>query len=137
MCFHHVRLRVKADIPDRFQQHGPGLDPSLAAKKMFEKREFPWQEINKLSRARYLASHKIHFQITGAQDYFILCRTRATGQCRDTSRQLAERKRFHEIIVAACIQALDPVIDAPQRGQEQNRCLIFGAAHGFHNRHTV
>jgi len=53
---------------------------------------------------------------------------RPSAQRGDPRNELGKSKRLHQIIVAARIEAQDPVLNIAQRGQKQNRRVAAGRA---------
>ena len=122
-----IGLGDEFEIPHVLEQHRPGHDLAGAAHEIFEQGEFPRQQIDRLAVALYGPLDEVHFQRAGLQSR--LPHVAAPAQERfDARRQFADVERLDQVVVAAGLQAVDPLIDQRERADHQGRRgLAFGA----------
>src|SRR5580698_8481226 len=122
-----IRLRHKVEIPNILEQHRPRHDLPGSAHEVFEQGEFPRQQINRLAVAPDAPFNEIHLQ--GADLQTREPRVAAPAKERFDSRgELADVERLDQIIVAAGLQSVNPVVDRRERTDHQGgRGVALGA----------
>src|SRR3989442_15881490 len=106
-----VRLRIEVVFPHVRQDHSLRDDLTGIAHQVLEQREFARPQIDRLAISRDAARQKIEYQILDRQRGRL---GRAAGSPHErlhASEELCESKRFGQVIVAACLQALHAVVD--------------------------
>src|SRR5271165_4080947 len=105
-----VGLRHEFEVPHVLEEHRPGHDLARAAHEIFEELEFPRQEIDRSAGAANLALDQIHLDVARPQPR--RARIAAASQERlDPRGQFANVEGLDEIVVAAGLQAVDPLVD--------------------------
>ena len=79
----------------------------------------------------------VELEIADPVDGFLALAAAAARQRLDAGEQFGERIGLGEIIVAAGAQALHPVVDLAERGQDQHRRLVALGAQFADHRQTV
>ena len=83
------------------------------------------------------ALHEIEFKSAYAEHGFGPRAAWATSECVDAREQLRESERLYQIVIAAGLQTLDPVVNAAQIGEEKNRGRIALLAQMFDQREPI
>ena len=122
-----IGLGDEFEIPHVLEQHRPGHDLAGAAHEIFEQGEFPRQQIDRLAVALYGPLDEVHFQRAGLQSR--LPHVAAPAQERfDARRQFADVERLDQVVVAAGLQPIDPLVDRRECADHQGRRgVAFGA----------
>src|SRR6202167_2400749 len=131
-----VRLSHKVEIPNILEQHRPRHDLPGSAHEIFEQGEFPRQQINRLAIAPDAPFNEIHLQ--GADLQTREPRVAAPAEERFDSRsELANVERLDQIIVAAGLQSVDPIVDRRQRADHQGGRGVAFCAQRLNNGKTI
>src|SRR3984885_2041116 len=122
-----ICLRHKVEIPNILEQHRPCDDLPGSTHEIFEQREFSRQQINRLAVAPDAPFNEIHLQ--GADLQTREPRVAAPPKERFDSRgEFANVERLDQIIVAAGLQSVNPVVDRRERTDHQGgRGVALGA----------
>ena len=107
------------------------------AHQIFEQLELARQQLDRLVAAFDRAGQEIEFEIGDPQLGRRRRRRAAPQQRLEPREQLAEGKGLDQIVVAAGAQALDPVVDAAQRTEDQRRRADLGGAQRAEHRQPV
>ena len=132
-----VGLRVEMIVPDMFQQHRAGHHMAGVAHQVFEQLELARQQLDRLVAALDRAGQQVELEIGDPQPRRRRRRRAAPQQRLEPRQQLAEGEGLDEIVVAAGAQALDPVVDAAERGEDQGRRADLGGAQRAQHRQPV
>jgi len=132
-----IRLRIEMKIPDVFEQHCARHDAALVAHQIFQELEFarcrsigaPARRTVRLikSISRSAAVRTVPSLASGGRRASATRRAMKLGKCEG----------FDEIIVAACLQPLDAIVDPRQVSEKQNRRRHAGPAHHSDNGQAV
>ena len=116
------------ELPNLLEQHLAGDEPALAAHEKFEQPKFARLQRDLLPAAVHGARNKIHFEVARPQHCGRRPQGRAARERGEPRHQLLESEGLDEIIVAARLQSVDPIVDARQIGEEKHRRRnAFGA----------
>src|SRR5436190_9139553 len=113
-----VGLRVEAVLPDVRQDHRLGDNLARVAHQVFEQRELARPQVDTLACARHLPRQQIHHQVAHRQRRRLRRARRAAHQCLDACEQFGKRERLRQVVVAACLQAANTIVDGPSRAQD-------------------
>ena len=116
-----VRLRIEEELPHLFEQHLAGDKPTFVAQQKLKQPEFARLQVYFLAAAPYGARDKVHFEISCRKDGWRCAQHRPARERDQTGHQFLEREGLDEIIVAARLEPVDPVVDAREIGQKQHR----------------
>ena len=105
-------------VPDMLEQHCAGNHMAGVAHQAFQQSEFARQHLDRFARTLDGPRQQIELEIRDPQ----LCRSRRPGapsqQRFQTGEQLTKGKGLDQVIVAACAQTFDAVIDAAERAED-------------------
>src|SRR6266702_3888987 len=111
----HVGLRIEMIVPDVLQQHGTRHHLTGMLHQIFEQAEFARLECQFVLAAGDAMGEPVELEIADPVER-VFGRTAAPArQHLDTGQQLGEGIGFWQIVVAAGTQALDAVVDLPER----------------------
>src|SRR5882762_9487842 len=110
---------VEMKIPDVLQQHGAGYDAAFVTRQILQKLKLPRQESDILAAPADGPRHQVDREIADMQDGFLDDGVAAAAKRLDARQQFHERKRLDQIVVAAGTQAPHPVVDFPERTDDQ------------------
>src|SRR5215831_353624 len=114
-----IRRRIEMKIPDVLQQHGAGHDAALIAHEILQKLELLWEKGNFLAVPARRSRDQIDGEIADPQDGFLGDGFAAPAQRFDARQKFDERERLDQVIVAAGAQSTHPVVDFPERADDQ------------------
>ena len=120
MGLHHAGLRIEMKLPDVFEQHGSRDDAACVPHEVFQKLEFLRLQVDAMPGPSNGSFQKIHLEIGHAQSLRDLSHRRPAGERVDPGEQLGKREWLDEIIIAARLQAFDPIVDPAERCQKQH-----------------
>ena len=83
------------------------------------------------------AGDEVHLEIADTQHRLGILQVRAPRQRIDARQQLGEGEGLHEIVVAADVESVDAIVNAAQRGEEDDRHLVTDRPQRTHQRQTV
>ena len=112
---------IEMELPHLFEQHLARHDAALAAQQEFEQPEFARLQVDVLAAAPNGAGDEIHFEIARLQHGRRRSERRAARERVEPRHQLLEGERLDEIVVAAGLESVDPVVDAGEVGEEEHR----------------
>src|SRR5882672_3486260 len=124
-------------IPDVLQQHCPGYDAAFVANQILQKLEFPGKKKNVLAASAGGPRHQVDREIPDTQDGLFDNGVTASAKRLDAGQQFDERKRLDQIVIAAGTQAAHPVVDFPERTDDQDRCGDAVVAQLTHDRDAI
>jgi len=84
----------------------------------------------------YLRRGRIETERTDRDDHRSFRRI-ATSEGAEPSQQLTEGERLSEIVIGACVESANPIIDRPARGNHDDRRPVARAAKVTTGRETV
>src|SRR5882757_2666431 len=113
---------IEMKIPDVLQQHGAGYDAALITRQIIQKLKLPRQESDILAAPADGPRHQVDREIADTQDGFLGDGVAAAAKRLDARQQFHERKRLDQIVVAPGTQAPHPVVDFPERTDDQEGC---------------
>src|SRR5712664_865510 len=113
---------IEMKVPDVLQQHCPGYDAAFVANQILQKLEFPRKKHNVLAASADGPRHQVDREIADTQDGFLDDGVAAAAKRLDARQQFHERKRLDQIVVAPGTQAPHPVVDFPERTDDQEGC---------------
>ena len=116
-----VRLRIEVILPHLFEQHLSRHHTALAAHEEFEQPKFARLQVDVLGAAPDGAGDQIHLEIAGLQDGRPRPERRPPRERGEPRHQLLEGEWLDEVVVAARLESVDPVVDAGKVGQKEHR----------------
>ena len=108
-------------LPDLFEQHRARDKPALRAHQEFEQPEFARLKVDRLSAAAHGAGDEIHFEIAGLEQGLRSSQGRTAGERGEARHQFLEGEGLDEIVVAARLESVDPIVDAGEVGEKEHR----------------
>ena len=124
------------EIPDPFQQHGTGHNAARVAHQHLRQGEFLGQQIACRACPPRRACRRIMPSSRSATRSTVC--TSCTGglRARALTRAISSAKGegLGQIVIAARLKPLDPVVNAAKGGQEKDRRLATGSPQGAHQR---
>src|SRR6478609_5257998 len=102
---------IEVKIPDMLQQHRPGYDPAFVARKVFQELELPGKQRDFLAMPAGRPRDQVDRKIADAQNGLLGNGVAASSKRLEPGQKFDERKRFHQIVVAAGAQTAHPVVD--------------------------
>src|SRR6266404_929121 len=115
----NIRRGVEMQIPDVLQQHRPRYDAAFVANQILQKLEFPGKKENVLAAPAGGPRHQIDREIADMQDSLLDDGVAASAKRLDACQQFDEGKRLDQIVIAPGTQAAHPVVDLPERADDQ------------------
>src|SRR5713101_5012341 len=109
-------------IPDVLQQHCPRHNAAFVANQILQKLEFPRQKKNVLAASAGGPRHQVDREIADMQDGLLDNGVTASAKRLDARQQFDEGKRLDQIVIAPGTQAADPIVDLPERTNNQDGC---------------
>src|SRR5882757_1766471 len=128
---------IEMKIPDVLQQHRPGYDAAFVADQILQKLEFPGKKKNVLAAPAGGPRHQIDREIADPQDGLLDNGVAAPAKRLDPRKQFDEGKRLDQIVIAPGTQATHPVVDFPERTDDQEGCGDAVVAQLTHDRDAV
>ena len=119
-----VRLWVEVIVPDVLEQHRARHDLSGVLHQVLEKAIFARLQQDVVSGPRHAMRQPIENEIADRVACLLLLRNRPAAERFDASQQFGIGVGLRQIIVAACPQALDAIVDLAQRREDQRRRAI-------------
>ena len=108
-------------VPDALQQHGAGHHLAGVAHQVFQQAELARLQVDLLPGALHLARQQVELEVLDHQLGHRALALAAPGQRLDPRQQLGEGEGLGQVVVAARLQAVHPLIDLGQRRQDQHR----------------
>src|SRR6266446_10037076 len=122
VAFDHAGLRIEMNSPHIFQQHAPREHPIRISREILQQAKFLRQQLNVLPGAHDGSLQQVQLDRSHAQPGRRLLRVaRPARKHPDPRQQFRERKRLDQVIVAARLQSLYPIIDPPHGGEVYHR----------------
>src|SRR5258708_6462448 len=106
-----IGLRIEVVLPDVREDHRFRDDLAGIPHQIFQQREFPRAQVECGASARHLARQEIQRQVVHGETRRLRRAARPAHERLHAREQLGEGKWLREIVVAACLQAADPVVD--------------------------
>jgi hypothetical protein len=121
-----VGLGLEVIVPQILEQHGAGHHVAGMAHQIFEQLELLRLQLDLAAAARDPAGHHVDLQIADRKRALRRRDPRAPHQRIEPGSQLAERERLGQIVVPACAQAANAVVDLGQGAQDEDRRALPG-----------
>src|SRR6202158_1724518 len=128
---------IEMKIPDMPQQHCPRYYAALVANQILQKLEFPRKKKNVLAASAGGPRHQVDGEIADPQDGFLYDGVTASAKRLDARQQFDEGKRLDQIVVAPGTQAAHPIVDLPERTDDQKGCGDAVVAQLTHDRDAI
>src|ERR1700675_1417822 len=128
---------IEMKVPDMLQQHRPGYDAAFVAHQILQQLEFAGKKRNVLGAPAGGPRHEVTREIADAQDGLLDDGVAAPAQRLDARQQLDEGEGLDHIVVAAGAQAPHPVVDLPERADDQDGRGDAASAQLTHDRDAV
>src|SRR4029453_16306487 len=109
-------------VPDVLQQHGPRYDAAFVANQILQKLKFPGKKKNVLAAPAGGSRHQVDREIADTQDGLLDDGVAAPAKRLDARQQFDEGKRLDQIVIAPGTQAAHPIVDLPERADDQDGC---------------
>ena len=103
------------------EDRGLGDDAAGVAQQVFEQRELPRAELDRLRAALDLAGQEIERQVAGRQTRRFRGAGRAPDERLHAGEQLGEGERLGQVVVAAGLEAADAIVDGAPGAEDQHR----------------
>src|SRR6266566_6844767 len=111
---------IEMKIPDVLQQHCPGYDAAFVAHQILQKLEFPRKKKNVLAASAGGPRHQVDREIADPQDGLLDDGVAASAKRLDARQQFDEGKGLDQIVIAPGTQAAHPIVDLPERTDDQD-----------------
>jgi len=105
--------------------------------QVFEQQILARLQVDALALACNLARGPVEHQVGDTQNQLLVAQGRAAKQGAHAGGELGEGERLDQIIVAAGIEASDALVDAIERGEEEDGHRDAGAAQDFDQAEAV
>src|SRR5499433_1688832 len=116
-----VRHGIEMQIPDVLQEQRARNDLTRVANEIRQELELLRQQLDLPPLAAHGAGEQVHLQVAHPQERLLHHGGAAAGQRIDASEQLGKGKGLDQIIVAACAQAADAIVDFSQGADDEGR----------------
>src|SRR5216684_2270214 len=128
---------IEMKIPDVLQQHYPRYDAAFVANQILQKLEFPGKKKNVLAAPAGGPRHQVDGEIADTQDGLLDDRVTTSAKRLDARQQFDEGKRLDQIVIAPGTQAAHPIVDLPERTNNQDGCGDAVVAQLTHDRDAI
>jgi hypothetical protein len=128
---------IEMKVPDVPQQHRPGHDLALIARKILQKLKFPRQKNNVLASSASGPRHQVDYEIADAQIGLLDDGVTTTAKRLDTRQQLDKGIRLDQIFIAHCAQSPHPIVDFSERADDQDWRLDAIITQSAHHRDAI
>jgi hypothetical protein len=118
---HDVRLRGEVKVPHVLQDHGFRYHLSLVSHEKLEQGKLPRLQVNFFSAACNGSRHAVELDRAGGEGGPVRGPGVAADERLHAGEKLCERERFGEVVVAAGLKALHPLIDGAFCAQDEHR----------------
>src|SRR6266478_3779255 len=132
-----IRRGIEMKIPDVPQQHCPRHDAAFVANQILQKLEFPRKKKNVLAASAGDPRHQVDGEISDPQDGLLDDGVTASAKRLNARQQFDEGKRLDQIVIAPGTQAAHPIVDLPERTDDQNGCGDAVVAQLTHDRDAI
>src|SRR6266480_70532 len=132
-----IRRGIEMKIPDVPQQHCPRYDAAFVANQILQKLEFPRKKKNVLAASAGGPRHQVDGEIADPQDGLLDDGVAASAKRLDARQQFDEGKGLDQIVIAPGTQAADPIVDLPERTDNQDGCGDAVVAQLTHDRDAI
>src|SRR5258707_7715971 len=128
---------IEMKIPDVLQQHCPGYHAAFVAHQILQKLEFPRKKKNVLAASAGGPRHQVDGEIADTQDGLLDDGVTASAKRLDARQQFDKGKRLDQIVIAPGTQTAQPIVDLPERTDDQNGCGDAVVAQLTHDRDAI
>jgi hypothetical protein len=131
-----VGCGIEVEIPNVLQQHSPRNHPSLIANQILKQLEFARKQADIPAASAGGSRYQIQLEIPDTQHRFLDNRVAAPSESLNARQQLNERERFGKVVVSACAQSADAIVNLTKSTNNQNRgndASLAQAAHDFNS----
>src|SRR6202042_1413158 len=107
-----VRLRIEKELPHMFEQHLVGDKATFVAQQKLKQPEFARLQVYLLAATPNGSRDQVHFEVSRRKGGWRCAQHRPARERDQTGHQFLEREGLDEIVVAARLEPVDPVVDA-------------------------